>query len=172
MDKLKPKLTIIINGVGGAGKDTLCDYISTHFETINVSSITPIKDIARNYGWDGEKDEVSRKFLADLKKTFIDFNDLPTEYLVDEYEKFIDSSAEIFFAHIREAAEIDKFKARVKIPCVTLLIRREENKSWGNCSDDDVEKYAYDYYFENVKALKETQKEFCALICKILSDKK
>jgi len=162
------KLVIIINGIGGAGKDTLCDYIATHFETINVSSITPIKEIAGKNGWNGEKNEVSRKFLADLKKTFTDFNDLPTEYLMDEYHKFINGTAMIFFAHIREASEIEKFKQRISTPCVTLLIRRGENKSWGNESDDDVENYAYDYYFDNDKTLEETQKEFHTLISSIL----
>jgi len=163
------KLVIIINGIGGAGKDTLCEYIATHFETINVSSITPIKEIAGNYGWNGEKNEVSRKFLADLKKVFTDFNDLPTKYLMDEYDKFINGTAMIFFAHIREASEIEKFKRQITTPCVTLLIRRSENKSWGNESDDDVENYAYDYYFDNDKALEETQKEFHALISSILN---
>jgi len=158
------KLVIIINGIGGAGKDTLCEYIATHFKTINVSSITPIKEVAMKNGWNGEKNEVSRKFLADLKKVFTDFNNLPTEYLMTEYEKFIIGPAEIFFAHIREASEIDKFKQRVKAPCVTLLIRRNENKSWGNESDDDVENYKYDYYFNNDKELEKSQHEFLKLV--------
>ena len=163
------KLVIIINGIGGAGKDTLCEYISTYFETINVSSITPIKEIARKHGWNGEKDETSRKFLADLKKAFTEYNDLPTKYLMDEYAKFINGQARIFFAHIREASEIEKFRKRVKTPCVTMLIRRSENKSWGNDSDDEVENFAYDYYFNNDKVLEETQKDFHVLISSILN---
>jgi len=163
------KLVIIINGIGGAGKDTLCEFVSEYFETINVSSITPIKEIAAKHGWNGEKDEVSRKFLADLKKTFIDFNNLPTEYLMTEYEKFLDSPAKILFAHIREASEIDKFWKRVKSPCVTLLVRRNVNTSWGNDSDDDVENYKYDYYFNNDKVLEEAQNDFLELINDILN---
>lgn len=164
------KVVIIINGVGEAGKDTLCEYVSAHLNSINVSSITPIKDIAGNYGWNGEKDEVSRKFLSDLKKTFSDFNNLPTEYLLTEYANFMNDSAVVFFAHIREPLEIDKFKKRIKSPCVTLLIRRGENKSWGNDSDDDVENYSYDYYFDNDKALEESQTEFHSLISKIMNE--
>lgn len=165
------KIVIIINGYGGVGKDTLCDYIASHYETINVSSITPIKEIAGNYGWNGEKDEISRKFLADLKRTFSDFNGLPTTYLMNEYEKFLNGSAVILFAHIRESDEIDKFKTRIKTPCITLLIRGCDNKSWGNCSDDDVENYTYDYYFHNEKPLIETQKDFHTLINKIVTEK-
>ena len=74
------KITIIINGKGGAGKDTMCEMAAKHFRTMNVSSIDPIKKIASQNGWNGEKDDKSRKFLADLKKIFTDYNDLPTEY--------------------------------------------------------------------------------------------
>jgi polyphosphate kinase 2 (PPK2 family) len=164
------KVVIIINGAGGAGKDTLCEYVSAHLNSVNVSSITPIKDIAGSYGWNGEKDEASRKFLSDLKRTFIDFNNLPTEYLLTEYADFMNGPAVVFFAHVREPSEIDKFKERIQSPCVTLLIRRSENKSWGNDSDDDVENYSYDYYFDNDKALDETQIEFHSLICKIMNE--
>jgi len=163
------KIVIIINGNGGVGKDTLCDYIALHYGTVNVSSITPIKEIAKNHGWNGQlKDPASRKFLADLKKTFSDYNDLPTIYLKNEYEKFLLSDNQIFFAHIREADEIQKFTNWVDIPCYTLLIRRSEISSWGNKSDDDVEKYAYDYYFENDKALEESQEDFYKLITDML----
>jgi adenylate kinase family enzyme len=49
------KLAIVINGGGGAGKDTLCDMAAKHFDVVNVSSIDPIKRIARENGWNGEK---------------------------------------------------------------------------------------------------------------------
>jgi adenylate kinase family enzyme len=64
------KLAFVINGSGGAGKDTLCELAAKHFKTVNVSSIDPIKKIARENGWNGEKDLKSRKFLADLKQVF------------------------------------------------------------------------------------------------------
>ena len=40
----------------------------------NISSITPIKDLAKLCGWGGEKNEKSRKFLSDLKQLLIDYN--------------------------------------------------------------------------------------------------
>ena len=79
------KIVIIINGNGGVGKDTLCDFASEKYTVTNISAITPIKNIAYQFGWRGEKDQKSRKFLADLKKTFIEYNDLPYRYLVGEY---------------------------------------------------------------------------------------
>ena len=55
------KIVIIINGLGGAGKDTLCDLVAKHYKVRNVSAITPIKNIAQKYGWNGEKDVKSDK---------------------------------------------------------------------------------------------------------------
>ncbi|MDR1766771.1 MAG: AAA family ATPase [Lachnospiraceae bacterium] len=107
------KTVIIINGRGGVGKDTLCEYVSKTHRVRNVSTITPIKDIARQFGWKGEKTDRDRKFLSDLKMAFAAYNDLPTEYLAEEYRKFMESDDEILFAHIREGAEIEKFKKRV-----------------------------------------------------------
>ena len=65
------KIVIIINGNGGAGKDTLCDFAGEVYDTMNISAITPIKEIAKANGWNGEKDAKSRKFLADLKQIFV-----------------------------------------------------------------------------------------------------
>lgn len=166
------KTVIIINGNGGVGKDTLCDSVRQVCEVMNVSAITPIKRIAQKYGWNGEKDEKSRKFLADLKKAFIDYNDLPTKYLIEQYNIFLNSKAKILFVHIREGEEIDKFKCYVKIPCYTLLIRRDliECKQWGNYSDDGVANYSYDFYYDNNKPLKQTEIEFPKYIKKILKE--
>jgi guanylate kinase len=44
------QITIVMNGKGGVGKDTLCLSLSSR-RVRNISSITPIKEIAANYGW-------------------------------------------------------------------------------------------------------------------------
>ena len=46
------KIVIIINGRGGVGKDTLCDLAAKYFKVEKISAITPIKEIAQNYGWE------------------------------------------------------------------------------------------------------------------------
>ena len=163
------KIVIIINGNGGVGKDTLCDFASEKYTVTNISAITPIKNIAYQFGWRGEKDQKSRKFLADLKKTFIEYNDLPYRYLVGEYEKFLHNDTQILFVHIREGEEIERFKQHVEIPCVTLLVRRNMlSKSWGNDSDDNVENYTYDYVYNNDKTLEEAQNDFLSFLQEIL----
>lgn len=163
------KLVVVINGNGGVGKDTLCDFAGKYYKVKSISAIDPIKKIAGENGWNGEKDAKSRKFLADLKQTFIAYNDLPNKYLGQEYEKFQRSDEQILFVHIREGEEIQKFKKTVQLPCVTILITRKlfSDISWGNESDDKVNDYVYDYTYRNDKCLEDAEKDFVELITQI-----
>ena len=170
----KNKLTVVINGRGGVGKDTLCDFAAASFRVRNVSSITPIKEIARQHGWNGEKDLRSRKFLSDLKRTFTEYNDLPTQYLAGEYAAFQCSDEQIMFAHIREGAQIDAFVRAVGGDCVTLLVRREDESlagNYGNASDDEVENYPYDYYYDNNIPLEQTGEHFVKALQNIAAER-
>ena len=73
------KAVIVINGAGGVGKDTLCDLAAKHFKVRNISTITPIKELASMCGWDGRKDDKSRKFLSDMKRLTVEYNDFPNK---------------------------------------------------------------------------------------------
>lgn len=160
------KLVVVINGSGGVGKDTICELAGKHYKVMNISSIDPIKRIALENGWDGKKSERSRKFLADLKQLFVDFNDLPQKYLMEKYCEFLKSDREILFVHIREPREIARFKENIGESCVTLLIRgkSDSNRRWNNAADDEVENYEYDYYYVNSKPLGEVEKDFLAFL--------
>lgn len=158
------KLGIVINGGGGAGKDTLCDFAAKHFATVNVSTIDPIKKIAAENGWQGEKTPEARRFLAELKRVFSEYNDLPTEYVVGKYREFLESNAELFFVHIREGEQIAHFIEKASPiggNIKTLLIRSKRcSANYGNSSDDDVEKYSYDYIYNNDLPLDEVEADF------------
>lgn len=169
---MKDKVLIIINGKGGVGKDTLCDFAGQHFSVRNVSSITPIKEIAAKYGWKGEKTPKARKFLADLKEVFTQYNDLPTNYLLQQYEEFLSGEEELMFAHIREGKEIDKLKQRVSGKCITLLVKRMRDgpENWGNTSDDEAENYPYDFVYENHLPLDEAENDFLRFLREMLQE--
>ena len=157
------KTVIVINGAGGVGKDTLCEFAEKHFKVMNVSSITPIKEIALMCGWQGEKTDKARKFLSDLKALSIEYNDFPTLWATKKYNEFLESDNEIMFLHIREGVEIEKFVRATGGKAKTLLIRggsRMTKSNYGNVSDDMVENYPYDYYFVNDKTLEEAEIEF------------
>lgn len=164
------KLVIVINGQGGCGKDTLCNSLRTVYGVVNVSAITPVKEIAKTFGWNGEKDEKSRRFLADLKRAFADYNDLPNRYLLDEYQKFRTGGADILCVHIREGDQIEKFVSSVSLPCVTVLVKRDMGGlPYGNAADDRVEDYNYDYVFDNNGSMEESAKKFRTLIASVMA---
>jgi len=165
------KVAIVINGAGGVGKDTLCELAANHFKVKNISSITPIKEIAALCGWDGTKDNKARKFLSDLKNLCVEYNNYPTVWAKAQYEEFLVTDEEIMFVHIREPEEIKKFVDATDGKAKTLLVRggkRMSSEKYGNVSDDGVENYSYDYYFLNESTLDVAEREFVELLESII----
>lgn len=155
------KKVIVINGKGGAGKDTLCEFAAKKYSVMNISAITPIKSAASLLGWNGEKTDTARKFLADLKQLSIEYNDFPNQYLVTQYKEFLTSQHQILFVHIRESDQISRFISSVNGSVSTLLIRRPGNTdSYGNAADDNVESFTYDYIYINNKPLIDAENDF------------
>ncbi len=170
---MKKKLVMVINGKGGVGKDALCQALESQFSVVNISSITPIKEIAVQHGWQGEKTPEARRFLAELKRVFVEYNDLPTRYLVEQYCAFEEGDADILCVHIREAEEIGKFVSCVTLPCITMLVRRravDEQSAYGNAADDGVNDYPYTHTFHNDLPLSESGEAFCELVRTLMDE--
>ena len=145
------KVVIVINGQGGSGKDTVCQIMSKYYKVKNISTVDPIKAIAKFAGWNGEKGDKARKMLADLKQVFIEYCDLPLNFILQEAEKFKCDENDIMFVHCRESEEIQKILDNSPLKTITLLIRRNdkfyEHKVFGNSADDDVENFNYDFIY-------------------------
>ena len=167
---MKEKMIIVINGTAESGKDTLCELAAKHYRCQNVSSIDPIKQMATVGGWSGLKDTKSRKLLSDLKNAMIEYNDLPTKYLISKYYEFEQSNDDILFVHIREADEICKFLDAIKpsddveTRNLVLIVRRGEHRLVGNDADDEVEQCPYDAVFVNDTGLEMAEKKFVHMI--------
>ena len=144
------KQVIIINGAGGVGKDFLCACLRDKYGVRVVSSIDPVKVIAKTCGWDGEKNARSRKFLSDLKSVICAFPDYLTDYMYAAYTDFLASDDDLIFFHIREPQEIAKLAARIPT-AHTLLVKthRPVTLATGNASDEQTEQYAYHSVFYN-----------------------
>lgn len=162
------KLVIVINGAGGVGKDTLCDFAARAYRVRNVSSVDPIKAMARMGGWDGDKSDKSRKMLSDLKMLFTQYNDLCLRYITEQYQQFLDSEEQVMFVHIREPEEIARFVAVSPEHIKTLLITNsaKERHVYRNASDDNVAQYSYHAVYDNILPLEETEKAFLDFFCR------
>ena len=156
------KLVVVINGAGGVGKDTMCSFAARVYKVRNVSSVDPIKAIARMAGWDGDKSDKSRKMLSDLKMLFTQYNDLCLRYIKEQYQQFLQGDEQVMFVHIREPEEIARFVETAPEHIRTLLIRNssKEQHVYSNVSDDNVEQYSYDGVYDNCLTLEETEKAF------------
>lgn len=153
------KRVIIINGGGGSGKDTFVEFCAKHAKVINISSVDKVKEAAKILvGWNGEKDEKSRKLLVDLKKLSIDYNEYPTTYILEEHKKFLESEAEFLFIHIREISEIKKIKKLLSAETL-LLTNPRVPKITSNTSDANVNDYSYDYMVKNSGTLEELEQK-------------
>ena len=96
------KQVFIINGSGGVGKDTVCSAAAQSWKVQNISSITPILQVAKAAGWDGTKTPAARRFLSQLKADCTEFNDLPFRYCTEQLQIFAENDAELLFVHIRD----------------------------------------------------------------------
>ena len=70
-------------------KDTVCVAAARFWKAENISSITPILDVAYAAGWDGRKTPEARRFLSRLKEVCTEFNDLPFSYCMERYHRFL-----------------------------------------------------------------------------------
>ena len=143
------KKVFIINGSGGVGKDTFVEFVQKYSNTENVSSVGEVKAFASLMGWNGEKDEKSRKFLSDLKDILTEYNDRPFKFMEREVNLFLaDKHTEFLFLHIREPEEIQR--AKEAFNATTILVTRDSvEQVKGNHADERVLQYTYDIYIKN-----------------------
>lgn len=166
----------IINGSGGSGKDTFCNYIQKlavkkdplyHVESIYTS--TPAKQKAKEMGWKGDKLPMDRRFLSDIKDMLDYWSNATYYYIRQCFDAFYVSNyynsgyKTIYFIHAREAKDIiwiKSFCSNKEIPCKSILVKRPNTSKKGNHADDNVEQYAaYDYTIINDGTLEEFKKK-------------
>ena len=161
------KLLFAINGSGGTGKDSFCNFVrdcSGH-DTFIISSVDDIKEKAKTMGWDGvSKTEKDRKFLSDLKDLCTWYNDAPFNYVKGQIDYFYKSVLkEIMFIHVREPQEIQKLKDAFPELKTILVTNKNVPNITTNSGDAGVFDYHYDYYIKNdgtLEDLKESALNF------------
>lgn len=145
---------VIVNGMPGCGKTTFENYcvrkLSPYADV--YSTVDFVKEIAENCGWDGSKTLENRKFLSDLKKLLVEWNDIPfkkvkrrAESLNFELESFgLTERTAFLFVDSREPEEIQRFAD--ELGAITVLVRRPEveQDEVSNSSDANVFNCEYD----------------------------
>lgn len=137
------------------GKDSFAAFMNDIIPTLKYSSIDEIKRIAKECGWNGKKDEKSRKFLSDLKLLTSEYNNLPFTAIAKKVDEFKnDQLHQVMLIDIREPGEIEK--AKNAFGAKTILIRSDRVKNiTSNISDANVFNYRYDFEIENNGTLDE-----------------
>lgn len=161
------KKILVVNGMGGSGKDTFVNYLKQFVRTAHISIVDNVKQTASEYGWTGAKDEKSRKFLSDLKLAVDNFNDGNYEYVRSEIRGFLDDSFfyygyEILCIDMREPKQIDQLKKEFDV--TTIFIDRNVPKIMSNPADAGVYEYQYDYVIDNNGTLEELKQSASTLI--------
>lgn len=144
----------IINGYPGSGKTLFAEYCKEIIRekiplaTIQTMSvINPIKEIALKLGWNGEKDDKGRKFLADLKDLADKNYDFTHNYCREIFTHL--NIRDFIFIDMRSNYDIEwavnNYKAN------TVFIERDivKNNDYNNHADNEVENYKYQYYIKN-----------------------
>ena len=146
----------ITNGMGGCGKDTFANFMKKLvYRTDKISSIDPIKTIAKECGWTGGKTEKDRKLLSDLKCLLSGYNDLPFKYLQAWMEIVPDDEyTRVVLMDIREPEEIEKAKKEFNAKTILILNDRVPHIR-SNMADANVFNYEYDFVIENNGTLEE-----------------
>ena len=171
---------VVLNGRACVGKDlfvTLCASCLGADKVKNYSTVDYVKAVAAFIGWDGTKDDKSRKFLSDLKDALTEWDDIPYRRTKIEIENFQEKMNKlggkyaengVMFIHCREPKEIQRLKE--EFGATTLLIRRDaaEGANWQNHADQNVLDYEYDYVILNNGTLSELRANAEMFLCEEL----
>ena len=148
------KKVFIINGSGGVGKDTFCEYVGHYAKVKVISSIDLVKDYASKMGWNGSKTPRDRKFLSDLKDLLTKYNDYPFRDICQKVLWFKEDDNEFLFIHIREPEEIDRAKREFNAHKI-LMVNDNVRGIYSNHADARVLEYNYDIVIDNSGTLKD-----------------
>ena len=144
------KMIFIVNGKPRAGKDTFAQILNEYMDVYKYSSVTKVKEIAKQCGWTGAKEEKDRKFLHELKMLTSAYSDMSYNDVIEEIDKFKkgELDADIFVVDVREPEDIDRLVKATN--AFTIFIENNRVPSiTSNAADANVENYRYDFVIQN-----------------------
>ena len=154
------KEILIINGSGGVGKDTFVNLLAKHSAVYHDSIVNPIKEMAKEFGWTGEKTEKDRKFLSDLTMLADNYSDYTYTIAKETMYMFMSDviCGEILCIDMREASQIERAKKEFGAKTV-LITRNSVPHITSNVADKGVFDIEYDFYITNDGSIDELEKK-------------
>lgn len=151
---LPTKQVIILNGSATVGKDSFVSALSKFVTVKHISMADLAKRALLACGWNGIKDEQSRKALSDIKIALDNFDDCNYKYITDNVKKFLFdypdyAGIDCLCIDMREPKDIQRFKSFfLDVPAV-LVSNPRVPRLTSNIGDAGVNNYAYDYCISN-----------------------
>ena len=148
------KKIIITNGSGRCGKDTFAEILAKYVTVVKYSSIDFFKEIGKLGLMSENKGEKERLLLHNLKKAFIEYNDLPLFLCSQRIDRFLQfEHSDLLIIDIREPDEIEKIVQLYPEIKTVLMINKNVPLIKSNTSDEGVFDYVYDFVIDNSDTL-------------------
>ena len=160
----------VVNGVSGGGKTTFENIVKNFAlkdnKTVLVMSMAAdAKEFCKEcLGWDGIRDDKSRKLLADIISALTSYGEIPKLCIVSEIrERLFEDAPACIFIDAREISDIKWFEHH--LGATSIIVKRKNNTAnWTNHADREAqERYAYDleiYNYDGLEELKATAENF------------
>lgn len=160
----------IVNGYMESGKGAFEEFVGKNLNgKVGVTSMVAyVKQIAEKLGWNGQKDEKSRKFLCDLKDLLDDWDDSPFATTCMMVEQMKNDDVKCCFIDSRTPSDIQRLKER--LGAKTIFVRRGIKQNYTNHADNNVELYTYDIEIDNTGTLEELEQKAIEFINTELED--
>lgn len=155
-------MVFIVNGSGGVGKTEFEKMVmeKAFGECLIFSIVDKVKQVAREFGWQGEKDNKARKMLADLKDLMDEYNNSCYIDIVDKIQwAWHFGQVKIIFVDMRSKEDIDKLKKDFPNDIkIIKMIRDVAPRHYGNHADDNVNEVEGDIIIYNTGTLEDLDK--------------
>ncbi len=147
----------IVNSYPKAGKTTFEKFVQEIYDgpCILLSTMDRVRTIAFDLGWNGEKTPKDRKFLSDLKRILMEWQDIPFQRTLQEIRRAQHYFKEdpLIFVDCREPTEIQRFVDEVSAKTIFVSRPQVANLQQSNESDAHVGDFVYDIVISNEGSL-------------------
>lgn len=133
---------------------------SAYAKTKYISMYNNVEVIARNMGWEGNKELKDRELLSALKDLWMKYNNSPLDYIREEVESFDESNYfynKIMFIRAYDEDEMELIESEFGAISLHVSSSRSESKPFKR-------NYDYKIIYDTVEELEEKTKNFVEMI--------